>query len=316
MLGKAANDPNEIIRTLAALDKPRRAKPIIAALEDRHTPLDFADALSRADSLFPTPRSLLLQSTSAKLLDGARPEAYRRVEIAADITMYSDPAVPPGGKSLIFAFTGLAHRLMIPIAAFLQLLPAQRFDLVILVDHANLAFESGIPSYAATLPELVARLAADVGRADYQRVVTLGTSAGGLPALRAGILLGAERSIGFGPRFNWHVGRLLKGAGTIPAFDLLCACGPRGSTRLIAVYAEGQADDAEHAARLARILLVETRPIAGADRHNVIDFLVKAGRFREFLLGILEDEPQFSAVSRDARSRPLPDAPLPPHMLL
>ena len=286
--GKAATDPNEIIRALAAVATRRHADPIVASLQDRHTPLDFADALTRADTLSYAPRSLLVQSPTAKSLSNAPPETYRRFEITRDVVLYRDPAFPADRKKLLFVFGGGALRPMMPIAAFLQLLPAGRFDMVMLGDRANLAFEAGIPNYAATLPELVARLASDTGRSNYERLVTVGMSGGGLPALRAGILLEAERSIAFGPRFNWHVGRLLKGTGAIPAFDLLCACTRRGRTRLFAVCAESNATDVHDIQRLARILPVETRLIAGTDKHNFVHSLAKVGRFRDLLLGLLE----------------------------
>jgi hypothetical protein len=289
LLRRALGDRNKIIRELAAVDSMQRARPLLACLEDRYTPLEFADALSRSGSLLPGPRFLLRRSPTAKTLRGNVPETYRSFEVSPDITLYRDPAFPREGKRLVFVFTGLKARPMIPVAAFLQYLPAPQFDVVMLGDPAVLSFEGGIANYAANLPDLVARLSRDFEAARYAGSATIGISVAGLTALRAGILLGADRAIAFGPRFNWHIGRLVRRGRAVPAFDLLCACGPRGQTKLLAVYSEGDADDAAHAARLGRMLPVDLRPIAGSDNHNVIHFLARAGRLQDFLLQVLAE---------------------------
>ena len=287
-LRRALADPNEIIRSLAAIDTPRLINPVISALQDNGTPLDFADALSRAKLLLSTPRSFLLTSLTAKLLSDGPPETYRRVVMTPHITLYTDPDFSSEDKQLLLVFTGLHYRVFLPVAAFLQILPARRFDIVMLRDPTAVSFEGGIPDYATSLPDLAARLVRDFDGSRYAGIATMGISLSALTALRAGILTGARRAIAFGPRFNWHIGRMINGRRTVPAFDLLCACGPRGRTQLFAVYAAGNTTDAKNAERLGRILPVDIRPIAGSDNHNVVYVLTKAGRFRDLLLEMLE----------------------------
>jgi hypothetical protein len=287
-LRRALDDRNEIIRRLAAIDTPRLIGPAITILQDNCTPLDFADALSRAGSLLSTPRSLLRSSVTARLLKRGRPETYRRLEVTPHITLYTDPDVPAEDKQLLLVFTGLHNRPFLPIAAFVQMLPARRFDIAILRDPDILSFEGGIPDYATTLPELTARLLRDLRGSSYAGIATLGISVAALAALRAGILAEARSAIAISPRFTWHIGRLVKGGKIVPAFDLLCACGPRRPTRLFAVYPAGNVTDTEHMERLGKLLPVDIRSIAGTDNHNVVYTLMKAGRLRDLLLDMLE----------------------------
>ena len=284
---RLAKDPNEIIRTIATVVEERKVDPVLRALENSCTPLEFADALARAGALARVSRKALSRVAVAKRLREEAPETYQRLAVANDIALYRDPAVPVSGKCLLLLFPGRA-RVGIPLVSFVQFVPASRFDIVFLRDRSLLSFEAGIAGFARTLPELVARLGRDLDVTSYRRTATLGASLGGLPALRAGILLGSERAIAMGGRFNWHVGRLLKGGRTIPAFDLLCDCGPRGRTRLIAAYATGHEQDRQDVARLELTHRIERKPIENADVHNITHFLVREGRYRAFLSEILD----------------------------
>jgi hypothetical protein len=162
---------------------------------------------------------------------------------------------------------------------FVQMLPAARFDVLIIADRSNAHFLNGIRGYADTLYGLTTRLAADAEMQRYRRVYCFGTSIGGFPALRGGILLKAFRAISVGGRPVWHVYRLIDPREHVaPAFDVMCDCMPRTGCQLVCVYAEGSRLDAIDAARLPRALRVTRVPIPGIAAHNVVHELYKLGR--------------------------------------
>jgi hypothetical protein len=122
-----------------------------------------------------------------------RPQPYVRQVVAPGVLRYAAPATQgeEARRTLVVAFTGAAFRLMLPIAVVLQNLDADRHDLLLLFDRARTQFLGGLPALVAALDRL-----ADFRR--YQRLVCLGTSAGGLPALYAAIEARAARGVSVG----------------------------------------------------------------------------------------------------------------------
>lgn len=218
-------------------------------------------------------------------------EQYGRRDIAADVTFYSRPDNPSGDKTLLIGFTGRLQRLMLPIAAILQALPARLHDVVVLRDRDHDHYESGIKDYASSLVELTERLHADLQTDRYRRVVTLGTSMGGFPALRAGIVIGADRALALGGRPTWHVGRLVApNPRPNSAFDLLCPCAPSGPP-LYCVYSPNIAEDVDAIEGLAAMRPIHRIEVPEASRHNVLAPFWKKRRLAAFMTTLLERDP-------------------------
>ena len=96
------------------------------------------------------------------------------------------------------AFAGDAHRLMLPIAAFLQYLDPARHELLLLFDGSRSLFLRGIPRVAPDFGSMLAWIEQRVPRAAAARTIALGTSAGGFAAVWTAIALGLDRVVSVG----------------------------------------------------------------------------------------------------------------------
>jgi hypothetical protein len=275
----------DIVGALAASSDEKRAAIVLAELENRGTPLEFAAAIRQAERRDPAVSKLLAATTIAAQLKTQRPRLYRRTEFAEHALFFRNPWWPTRAKSLLVVFCGLQLRVMLPTVTLLQTLASRHFDIVVLADPRTLYFERGLAGYADSLPGIARRIAGDLRPHRYRRTVTFGVSTGGFPALRAGILLGAERAVSIGGIFGWGIMAPASGRAddSLPAFDLLCECRPESQTDIVAVFNRGNVRDRTHVARLATILPVRQIAMEGTAKHNVLWPLYKAGRLRSFL---------------------------------
>ena len=181
---------------------------------------------------------------------------------------------------------------------FLQFLPSEKFDVVLLRDSSSNHYLNGLGDYAADFPGLVARLVKDFHSQRYARIVCYGTSMGGLPALRCGLLLGGVRAISVSGRFPWSIGRVLdSGDRAIPAVELLCACQTSRPTDFVCVYGEQSDMDRAAVDRLATMLPVARWPISGVAEHNVFYELWKRGALRSLYNDLFAcDQPSANRV--------------------
>jgi hypothetical protein len=189
----------------------------------------------------------------------ARPEAYRRTQLARFIFAYSDPAVPADRKQVLVAFCGDVPRIMVQTAFILQALPAACWDVVLLrLKDGSTSYFDGLEGVAPDftgLLEFVRREAA-IGR--YRRVVTLGSSSGGYPAIVAGIRLAAARAVALGGRLP----RRLPTEDPVPT--------PASGTDLVFVHGAAYKPDTAGAAGLARPIEGATWPVVGGDSPAIL----------------------------------------------
>lgn len=219
-----------------------RQKAKVKEADDKLTPLEVAQAL-KSDQSLPFAIAPLLRS-------GQRPAQFTRQDWSEDAAYFS---ANKGAKRLIVGFTGRALRLGVPISYFLQMLPDDRYDVIVLYDRDDLHYMHGIHGlgdFAGSMARI--RNFAEAQR--YEEVIAFGSSGGGLPALRAGGLLGAHRSISVSGRYLWHPGRLIRGQVPVPAFDSLCACHSGSATELVSIYGSGNEIDAQQNAQLKKTL--------------------------------------------------------------
>lgn len=226
---------------------------------------------------------------------------FRRTEVHhSDVRLYSAGA---GASTLIVGFCGRRARLMMPIAITLQHLDDCRYDLLTVYDRRHLHYDAGVEGFAESLPELARRLSAIIEKRGYSSVITYGTSMGGLPALRLGRLLEADRAVSAGGRFVWHISRLVELKPTIGAFDLICDCRAPSRTRCYALFSHGSEEDAEGAARVAAIMPQSGLAAFSCAKHNFAFELFRKGVLAQYhgeVFG-LEREPdleRLAAISR------------------
>jgi hypothetical protein len=252
--------------------------------EEKLTPGEFSELLEAAEGFRPDTRAWLRKVAAFAPRVQSAPQGFRRSSLHPEIDLYRDPDVPASGKRLLVACSGKGNRLMVPIFSFLQHLPSREFDIVLLRDMRRNHYLTGIPGYAASLPELTARLRADLRPERYKGLLCYGTSMGGFAALRLGLLLRATRAVSVGGRFPWHVNRLTRADGiSLPAFDPLCPCVSMEShSAMFAVYSAAHEPDRIDAERLCTMQRVTPVAVPGPATHNVIRNLFNDGKLSGF----------------------------------
>lgn len=153
------------------------------------------------------------------LVAGETPVGYVRESRCEGFNYYT---AHRGARSLIVAFSSANKDLGVPIAYFLQMLRDDLYDVLVLYDRRKLHFDRGIAGLSDSFLETVPLIKAFAQSKGYHEVITFGSSMGGYPALRAGLLLGADRAISISGKYCWHVGRLLRNQESAGAFDVLC----------------------------------------------------------------------------------------------
>ena len=112
---------------------------------------------------------------------------------------------------------------------------------------------------------------------------------GGFPALRAGPMFGARRSVSVAGTLSWPVNRLLKGE-SIDSFDRLCGCTPRGAD-LVVAFSARHVRDATYAEHIRRAAGARLMPVEGAS-HNTMQELFLAGKLSSFLGSMFDFDPK------------------------
>jgi hypothetical protein len=253
-----------------------RIKAYTKQLEDTVTPLEVA-------ALMRHPLYSRLPFAIAPLLEQELPAAYLRSNFGKYVQLYSANC---GARNLIIGFCGTLHRLMMPISQFLQLMPCEQHDVLVLSDVRTKHFDAGIEGYSSSFFETLKRLRGLIDERGYQSVICYGVSMGGYPALRAGIWLRAQRAVSVGGRFCEHPNRLLQRQHEIRAFDLMCACRPNREVPSLAVYASDNEDDVRNYEILNYVMpgCVEMR--METKSHNVIKHLDRTGQLSAFFAEI------------------------------
>lgn len=214
-----------------------------------------------------------------------QPRPWLRMSLSANVNLYR--GLGGGGpKSLLLCFCGSGNRMMVPLPSFLQHLPETDVDVIVVRDPSRHHYLQGIPGFAATLSEFVDEVARRIDLDGYTDLRCLGVSAGGAPALYAGLMLGAERALSV-------CGRHPSLDGTLPPsgdYDaMLAERGGPGDTRLFAFYGEENRRDRQGTrALMARLPAIQPVSIKNLAGHNALFHLLEKRElgnfFRRFLL--------------------------------
>lgn len=253
--------------------------PVFSRLAGRTTPLDNSLTPIEIAELLRRPTHKDLPFAIAPLLREAPPARYVREDISENVRLYS---ADRGAGTLIVGFCGNAFRLMKPISHFLQMMPDDFYDILLLTDVRQRHYDAGILGYSQSLLETLVRVKALSDTRGYRRLITYGTSMGGLPALRAGLWLGADRAISIGGAFCTHPPRLMQASGDIRAFDLICDCRPRGHVPVVTAFAARNPKDVDQQAALRAVLPDCIEVKIDSEKHNVIHHLDSRGELSSF----------------------------------
>lgn len=142
-------------------------------------------------------RDTLGKSTRAMYKAGKPlPERYSRHTLLSGVRMFTGQGAREH-RTLVVSFPGNGGRLMMPLPIILQHLPANSVDLVIVPDRVKASYRKGIPALGDTLEKALIKLKEHLP-IGYERVVTLGTSSGGVPSVLAAAELGADMVLAVG----------------------------------------------------------------------------------------------------------------------
>lgn|SRR5262245_1181617 len=100
---------------------------------------------------------------------------------------------------LIIAFTGFVHRLSMRVYEFFDLTKATGYSRILLRDENRVWYHHGIDRERNDYPSLFRYLQSEIEKLHPQKVICLGTSAGGYAAIVAGHHLGADYVHAFAP---------------------------------------------------------------------------------------------------------------------
>lgn len=288
MSENSRNVRSDLFRRLTEAKSAFESIKAMRSLEDRLTPLELHELLPDLDALPGLPGAAPEVSDIVRELRVHPPEPYVQTALAKDVVLYRS-GLGGSGKSLIIALCGRSHRMMTSWSLFLQHIPAARFDVLILADRTNNHFNDGIRNYAPDLLSLVNRVKLDARTDLYERVYCFGTSTGGFPALRFGLLADAFRAISISGLFAWPIHRLRSGQ-HFEAYDPLCACNRERKSHLVCVHAANSKSDQGSAVLLQKVLNVSRVPVENSGNHNIVYDVYLAGKLRN-LYSMLFDFP-------------------------
>jgi len=249
-----------------------------ARLDDSLLPTEIAELVEGGEQL-PFAILPLLQS-------GQRPVPYEREIWSEDAAFFS---ANQRAKSLIVAFCGAENRLGVPLSYFLQMIRADLYDVVIFRDPKRLYYDLGVRGFSSGLLDTVRRTEAFANHKGYGEIITFGNSMGGYPALRAGMLMGASRSISICGGFSQHASRLKSSGEYVKAFDHLCACYQDYDLPLVAVAASRNKKDFKNFEILQRNFPQCCAVLVDTHRHGVLSYFASVNLLQLFLSFLFEN---------------------------
>ena len=192
-----------------------------------------------------------------------------------------------GPRGLIICVKGNSRRMMMPMPTWLSNLPGEDHDVLALGCPPHKMFVDGVRGFSKTLPETLEAIDVFVAENGYTDVWVMGSSGGTLPALFAGLRIGAKGIFLAGvvdPDVdNWR--------GFLPRGELARRVGeavdtaPRHPTEIVLAYGADDEPDTVLAQRLAELVPnARLMPVAHTT-HNCLYPLAK----RRQLAGILRD---------------------------
>ena len=195
-----------------------------------------------------------------------------------------------GSSTTVLIFTGLAGAATVPLKIIHRIISAHGFSAIYLRDFKKSIYLNGITSLADNYPDTLSAIRAMLP-ANTQRILCMGTSAGGYAAIRYGLDLGADAVLGFGTptnlteKFTKNDGRgkaIIKRLNkTVPdmAIDLYpMIASAKNPPRITLWYGAEMPQDKMHAENLRDLDTVELNAVTGCDHHSILNKLLKDER--------------------------------------
>lgn len=228
------------------------------------------------------------------LRNAEHPLRWKRRAVSDHADLFSAADARAKEKTLVVAFAGRTMRLMTPTHHVLGSLSPVTHDLLLLRDPHRSHYHDGIPGLGADLTAISRSLATYVHESGYRRVVALGTSAGGVPAVCAAILNGWERVVACGTdRLTSHPCF----RGVVERCAQIHAASPRPHITL--AYSAGNERDTDGARQIAALLpAARLLPDARFADHSLLYELHRRGELARFFARELLEPLSYPQESR------------------
>jgi pimeloyl-ACP methyl ester carboxylesterase len=273
----------------------RRVQARMLELEEFCTPEAF---LTEMAALFaeagPRAKPLIEDNeTWRQMRATARLETYRAERLSEDVTLYRGAALWRAffrRRGLLVCVTGRVGRMQVSTPAFLQAVPGRQWDVLMLRDREMTHYRRGCKGFGDSLPALAGRVAA-VARA-YRGLVVMGSSMGGLAALRLSLALPPDmsgvRAVSFGGQPPLDTRRMFTGQDVVSAFDPLCACLPKAERDMVLIHSGAHQVDKAAAEGFAALVGGVAVPVPEVSAHATLAALWRGASLRRYL-GVLLD---------------------------
>lgn len=208
---------------------------------------------------------------------------WKRASLSNSAYFYTHDVQKRNNKTLLVAFTGNQHRLMMPTYRILQNLDAERYDMLMLNDPKRLLFAEGIEGFGSDINELGEFITQFSAPSGFGRIVSFGTSGGGLAAVYVALKLGWSRAVTVGsavPSGHRDWSALLTG---------LASQSRERNTEIFATFSSNTRDS--DAANQIKGLFPWTAlmPDHRFTDHNLLMELFRKGELRQFMNSVLDD---------------------------
>lgn len=226
--------------------------------------------------------------------DGRAVQPYGREPITRAVTFYAAPgdAATRARRRLIVAFAGDAKRLMMPVSAFLQHCPADRFEVLLLMDFKQRFYVDGVEGFGNDMPGTHAAIAARFPRTRLRRAMSFGTSAGGLAAIWTAVALGLPRAVAVGGVTPEEIAtRELTSDLDTSGFAEAVRRNAGRLPEVVMVSGALRSRDTRKALVMEQFLPVTNLQIPGGRMHNVLFDVWVAGGLDRLMERLLGDEP-------------------------
>ena len=220
------------------------------------------------------------------------PQAFVRKNIRANIKLFSSPGRTEE-KTLAICFAGNAQRLMMHISCFLQHLPDNKYDVLLLKDPSKNGFRNGIAGISKDCESLIVELDNLVDRSAYKSVVSFGVSGGGLPSLWTALQLQLDKGISISGRSPTDLGwEQIDSNGYISDTLSTLTAQANPHPNLLHVYSETHEIDKLSAFKLARIIPIHTLSVRSKTNkkigHTAVKPFLEQGMFASFIEVVLD----------------------------
>jgi hypothetical protein len=262
--------------------------------------IDFADHLLGCTAILD--KEMNEQKVLCELRESSFLQLYERHELTEGAYLYRFS----GGrerKTLLIVFSGNAQRPGMPMPMLLQRIDARAFDVLMLQDSQKLQFRKGLSQTVNSFGKL-ANFCSQVRRLqNYSSTFTLGTSAGGFPAIRIALAIGAERAFSFGGQFPNDSLRILRGqAGDLSAYDPICACLEKTNRPYYYAHGLNEPEFGLYAKNAAALTGGKEIRVDNVGLHALLGSLWAEGRLDTLLSVILGEDFPSNHTNRDGWS--------------